>query len=230
MGKQNANGAVSLRAASEELGKQLIKLYKSKSFTRTGKDLADLLFNTGIEAGALISGISEVTDRRTKISTANKAILMLNQTMYIANIMQMADFYRPVQVKPIISYIEKLIEGLRELLHNVPDAQRRIVFKNPIDTVSSRLDPSARETTVEIASVAVAAEPQTALAVKEVTVAESLPQTVSSTKEQASSAPKEENYSASTKLPEPAAPKKLPKPAVDEEYEEYVAEGWEEET
>lgn len=126
------NGVKSMAAASEELSRELIVLYKSKSFTRAGKELADLLFRTGIEAGALLSGVSELTDRGEKIRTANHALLKLNQTMYIANVMQMAEYYRLSQVAPLIDYCKLIIDGLRELLSNVPETVRKIHFRAPV--------------------------------------------------------------------------------------------------
>lgn len=126
MAKKNETQPNSLVSASEELGKVLITLYKSKSFTRAGKDLADTLFKSGVQAGALVSGIAELTDRSAKIAAANDAILKLNEVLYIAKIMQTADYYRPSQVNPLVNYITKMITGLRELLHNVPEVRRRI--------------------------------------------------------------------------------------------------------
>jgi hypothetical protein len=124
--KEETKQGNSMVAASEELSKLLIKLYKSKSFTHAGKSLADMLFKSGIEAGSLISGISELTERQAKINAANQAILQLNQTAYIANVMQMADFYRASQVKPLTSYVRQVINALRELLISVPEPIRKI--------------------------------------------------------------------------------------------------------
>ncbi len=126
MAKKHENKTNSLVTASDELGKVLITLYKSKSFTRAGKDLADTLFKSGVQAGALVSGIAELTERSAKISAANEAILKLNEVLYIAKIMQTADYYRPSQVNPLVAYVQKMIKGLRELLHNVPEVRRRI--------------------------------------------------------------------------------------------------------
>lgn len=141
--KNVKNSVSSMLSASEELSRLLIKLYKSKSFTRAGKGLADMLFKTGIEAGALLSGISELTDRTEKIKAANSAILQLNQTVYIANVMQMADFYRASQVMPLISYIKQVIEGLRELLLNVPATVRKINFRSPVAVAASEIAAAA---------------------------------------------------------------------------------------
>lgn len=141
--KNIKNSVSSMLSASEELSRLLIKLYKSKSFTRAGKELADMLFKAGIEAGSLLSGISELTERTEKIKTANRAILQLNQTVYIANVMQMADFYRASQVMPLISYIKQVIEGLRELLLNVPATVRKINFRSPVAVAASEIAAAA---------------------------------------------------------------------------------------
>lgn len=132
---KKSNETLSLYAASEELARQLIKLYKAKTFVRSGKDLAELLFKSGIEAGSFISGISELSDRQAKIDAANQAILKLNQTMYVANVMQVAEYYTLKQVKPLIQYIGMILNALRDLLNKVPETQRVIRVVNPVDVV-----------------------------------------------------------------------------------------------
>lgn len=129
--KQVEKVTISMYAASEELAMQLIKLQRAKSFVRVGKDWADMLFKSGVEAGALLSGISELCDRQAKIDAANQAVIKLNQTMYLANIMRSAGFYTTKQIAPLLRYVGKLLNGLRELLASVPATRRVIRVENP---------------------------------------------------------------------------------------------------
>jgi hypothetical protein len=139
MAKNEKSNTVSLREVSEELGRRLVKLYQSEVFVREGKELCDSLFRTGIEAGALISGIPELTDRRSKIHTANQAILKLDQTIYMANIMLVAGYYRPQQVRSLMDYMWRIIDGLRDLLKRVPEPKRKVHIKYS-DGTSADLD------------------------------------------------------------------------------------------
>jgi hypothetical protein len=162
-GKDGKKQVNAMANASEELSKLLIKLYKSKSFTHAGKSLADMLFKSGIEAGALISGIGELTERTAKISAANQAILKLNKTKYLASVMEMADFYRAGQVKPIISYIKQIIEGLRELLLSVPEPVKKIRVQSAQAVFQPVAQTVAEQPAVASAPVAAVAEEQAQL-------------------------------------------------------------------
>ena len=111
---------ITLAAASEELATRLVKVYKCQTFVRAGKDLAEMLFKTGVESGALLSGIAELPDRQAKIDAANQAIIKLNPVLYIADVMCKAELYKPAQVEPLTQYISKVIAALKELLSSAP--------------------------------------------------------------------------------------------------------------
>lgn len=126
MAKKQTENEISLRSAGEELGKLLIKLYNVRIFPRSGKVFADRLFETGIEAGSLVTGIHRLTEREEKIRTANRAVLALNEIIYICNLMESAGYYKHAEVKDIEEYAEKILLGLQDLLNSVPVQQRRI--------------------------------------------------------------------------------------------------------
>ncbi|MGN0815071.1 MAG: hypothetical protein ACI4MH_07555 [Candidatus Coproplasma sp.] len=130
-------GTITLAAASEELATRLVKVYKCQTFVRTGKDLAEMLFKTGVEAGAVLSGIAELPSRQAKIDAANQAIIKLNQVQYIADVMCKAELYKPAQVEPLTQYIAKVIAALKELLASVPEVRRVIRLDTPVGVVDT---------------------------------------------------------------------------------------------
>ena len=128
---------ITLAAASEELATRLVKVYKCQTFVRAGKDLAEMLFKTGVEAGAVLSGIAELPGRQAKIDAANQAIIKLNQVLYIADVMCKAELYKPAQVEPLTQYISKVIAALKELLSSVPEVRRVIRVNTPVGVVDT---------------------------------------------------------------------------------------------
>lgn len=126
MAQKQSESEISLRTAGEELGKLLIKLYNVRIFPRAGKIFADKLFETGIEAGSLVTGIPRLTEREAKIRTANQAVLKLNEVIYVCGVMADAGFYKAGEVKPVQEYAEKILLGLEDLLNAVPVQPRRI--------------------------------------------------------------------------------------------------------
>lgn len=103
---------------SAELGKKLIKLYGEKIFPRQGKVFADMLFQTGIEAGTYIASLANIEERSVKIELATNAMVKLNQTAYLINVMKEADYYTAVQVVDIEEYMKSLLDAMHELLNN----------------------------------------------------------------------------------------------------------------
>lgn len=126
MAKQKDRSNLTLDEASDELRVLLVKLYKSKIFIRAGKELSSMLFSSGVEAGSLIAGITALTERNGKIAAANQAILKLSQTQYILKTMELADLYRAADVAELSEFIGDVIDGLREMLADVPAPQRTI--------------------------------------------------------------------------------------------------------
>jgi hypothetical protein len=110
-------------------------MYKSKTFVRLGKELADMAFKNGFEGGALVASIPLLTDRQAKISTANEAILKLNQLTYLLNAMVKADLYEQSQTVKVYNYADQIVLALKEMLSKVTQPQRKITVKTPI-TVS----------------------------------------------------------------------------------------------
>jgi hypothetical protein len=120
----------SLSEAADELMSMLTVLYKGKTFVRTGKDLATNLFEKGLEAGSLLASIEDLTDQGVKIHTANQAILRLNQTSFILKAMEMADLYSKDDIVDLVSFIDLIIEGLRDLLIKARPSKRVVPVRN----------------------------------------------------------------------------------------------------
>lgn len=112
---ENQN-TVSYREVSQTLGTKLIKLYAAKIFPRQGKVFADMLFQTGVEAGTYITSLEDVDDRGLKTEIASKAMVKLNQMAYILSIMREAGYYSAEQTSDLSEYIKGLIRAMRELL------------------------------------------------------------------------------------------------------------------
>jgi hypothetical protein len=129
--KINNGGRITLADASLELSNLFIKLYKEKTFIRSGKDLADKLFECGLEGGSLVGSIPLFSDRALKINAINQALLKINQARYILNAMLSAEFYTASQVNHLLSYLDEIIKGLKQLLDSIPAPQRKITVKSP---------------------------------------------------------------------------------------------------
>lgn len=106
----------SYREVSAELGRKLIKLYEVKIFPRQGKIFADKLFESGIEAGSYLAALSDIEERAVKINLATNAMIHLNQTEYLVNVMLEAGYYSPVHVVEIQDYLDGLTHAMKELL------------------------------------------------------------------------------------------------------------------
>lgn len=144
------NGTITFATASEELAVRLVKVYKSQTFVHSGKELADELFKTGVEAGALLSGIPELTARQAKIDAANQAIIKLKQVSYIADVMCKAELYKSAEITPLVQYINHTVNALKELLSSIPEEQPivrvaqpvAVTVKNPVITTKPVLPTS----------------------------------------------------------------------------------------
>jgi hypothetical protein len=140
MGKTNNNttttGSITLTEASEQLSDLLVEMYKAKTFIRFGKDLFDLALTNGFEGGALVSSIPNLTDRATKIATANSAILKLSQMIYVLDGMVKADLYTDGQIIKVKMYTIDILNALKEMLSNVSLPQKKITVKSPISVSS----------------------------------------------------------------------------------------------
>lgn len=149
--KKQSDGTISLEEAGNELAVRLVKLYQSQTFIRSGKELAETLFKTGVEAGSMLSGIAELTSRQAKTDAANRAILKLNQVSYICKVMCMAELYRPEQTEPLVKYVGHVINALRELLNSAPEVQRVIRINSPVGVIDAN---RSKQPTVIINSAA----------------------------------------------------------------------------
>ncbi len=107
------------KASAAEFGKRLTALYKLKFFPRLGKEFADELFKSGVEAGAKISALSNISDAGNKIRVATDALVTLNQVAFAAQVMVEGGFYTAEQTAPVNAYIEKLIDALSGLISSV---------------------------------------------------------------------------------------------------------------
>lgn len=101
---------------SAELGKKLLKLYGLKIFPRMGKIFADMLFQTGVEAGALLCSLEDVFDYGSRATLATQATVKLNQAAYILGIMKEAGYYTEDDVKELEESIDELVQNTRPLL------------------------------------------------------------------------------------------------------------------
>ena len=134
------------RQASDELAHRLITLYGAKIFPRQGKVFADMLFQTGIEAGSYVATLGEVDEKNAKIDLANKALLKLTQTDYILSVMHEGKYYEASQVEDLELFIRELIKAIRDLLNILygPDANRFYTQMRPVfvPTVNAYQQPA----------------------------------------------------------------------------------------
>lgn len=140
MAKRESN----YKASAAEFGKRLTALYKLKIFPRLGRELAEKLFVSGVEAGANISALSSISDAGNKVRVATDAIVKLNETAFAAEVMVEGKFYTADQVAPLTVYVDKLIEALGKLVSSVkvrqtevekprrPRTQRVVVEQKPV--------------------------------------------------------------------------------------------------
>lgn len=130
----------SYKEVSAELGRKLIKLYNAKVFPRQGKIFADKLFQSGIEAGAYLAALADIEERNVKINLATNAMIQLNQTEYLVNVMLEAGYYAPFQIVEIQEYLDGLTHAMKELLvaayaqmHS--ESKHTVVASAPMQTV-----------------------------------------------------------------------------------------------
>ena len=121
---EETKNVASYKEVSEELGKKLIKLYGVKIFPRQGKVFADMLFQTGIEAGTYIASLTDIDERGIRIKLATEAMVKLNQTMYLITVMKEARYYEPHQVAEMEDFMQELLRAMRNVL-NTAFAQGR---------------------------------------------------------------------------------------------------------
>lgn len=132
----------SYKEVSAELGRKLIKLYGVKVFPRQGKIFADKLFQSGIEAGSYLAALADIEERTVKINLATNAMIQLNQTEYLINVMKEAGYYAPVHVVEIQEYLDGLTNAMRELLISAyaqmrTESVRPVVASAPMQSVPS---------------------------------------------------------------------------------------------
>lgn len=106
----------SYKEVSTELGKKLVKLYGVKIFPRQGKIFADMLFQSGVEAGSYLAALEDIEERTVKINLATNAMVQLNQTEYLIGVMLEAGYYLPAHVAEIQEYLDGLTHAMKELL------------------------------------------------------------------------------------------------------------------
>ncbi len=130
--EQDQNGRTeSYAQAADELGKRLIALYNVRVFPRIGKVFADTLFQTGVEAGSYITSLADIVDIDAKVEAANKAVLKLNQTVYVLNVMKRAGYYTEAQAAPTAEYINGLLKAVKSLLQQANARQARPAAPKP---------------------------------------------------------------------------------------------------
>ncbi len=130
----------SYKEVSTELSKKLIKLYNAKIFPRQGKIFADMLFQSGIEAGSYLAALADIEERMVKINLATNAMIHLNQTEYLVNVMREAGYYAPYQVAEFEEFLDVLTRAMKDLLINAYEQMRTknvqtVVAKAPLQSI-----------------------------------------------------------------------------------------------
>ena len=153
----------SYKEVSAELGKKLIKLYGEKIFPRQGKVFADMLFQSGIEAGSYLAALADIEERSVKINLATNAMIQLNRTEYLVQVMREAGYYAPVNVVEIEEYLDGLTRAMKDLLISAyaqmhAESVRPVVASAPLQTVPTP-EKRKNEKTNPAATVVNAATP-----------------------------------------------------------------------
>ena len=129
------------KTSATEFGKRLTALYRLKIFPRLGNEFADKLYKSGIEAGANILTLGNLSDADSKLKVGCDAIVKLNEVAFAMQVMVEGGFYTPDEVAPVNAYVEKLIEALGKLIASIKErqvasekaryaqAQRRVVIE-----------------------------------------------------------------------------------------------------
>ena len=138
----------SYKEVSAELGRKLIKLYGAKIFPRQGKIFADMLFQSGIEAGSYLAALADIEERTVKINLATNAMIQLNQTEYLVGVMLEAGYYSQVQVVEIQEYLDGLTRAMKDLLISAyaqmgSENVRSVVANAPLQSVPTPARPKA---------------------------------------------------------------------------------------
>ena len=133
----------SYKEVSGELGKKLVKLYGAKIFPRQGKVFADMLFQTGVEAGTYIAALTDTNERGIRIKMATEAIVKLNQTVYLINVMKEARYYEKQQVAEIEAFLQELLRAMRNVL-NTAFEQGRAHQQHPVAPKFRQVAPKAQ--------------------------------------------------------------------------------------
>ncbi len=110
---------VSYQQAADELRDNLIKIYNTKIFPRVGKNFADQLFTSGIEAGGFLSALSDIDEIHVKRDIAQSALVRLKRADYILNTMKAAGYYTPKEAEDLQVFFNKIIPAVRALLVEV---------------------------------------------------------------------------------------------------------------
>lgn len=96
-----------------DFGNKLVKLYGLKIFPRMGKVFADMLFQTGVEAGAIAASLEEIYDYAAKANLVTQATVKLNQVAYILGIMKQAGYYTQEEVAEVEEATEELLQNVK---------------------------------------------------------------------------------------------------------------------
>ena len=145
----------SYKEVSAELGRKLLKLYGVKIFPRQGKVFADMLFQSGIEAGSYLAALADIEERTVKINLATNAMIQLNRTEYLISVMKEAGYYAPVHVVEIQEYLDGLTNAMRELLIAAyaqmrTDNVRPVVANAPLQSVPKTARPRPEQPEVNL--------------------------------------------------------------------------------
>lgn len=118
-----AKNASNYKSSATEFGKRLTALYKLKVFPRLGREFAEELFKSGVQAGANVSALSSIADAENKVRVATDAIVKLNETAFAAQVMVEGGYYTEDQTAPLTVYVDKLIEALGKLIDSIKARQ-----------------------------------------------------------------------------------------------------------
>ena len=133
------------RRASDELARRLLLLYNERIFPRQGKVFADMLFQTGIEAGSIVATLGEVDEKNAKIELANQALLKLTQTDYLLTVLHRGKFYETSQVEELDLFLNALIKSVRDLRNTLygPETSRFYTQMHAVNMPAAAAQPMA---------------------------------------------------------------------------------------
>lgn len=133
------------RRASDELARRLLLLYNERIFPRQGKVFADMLFQTGIEAGSIVATLGEVDEKNAKIELSNQALLKLTQTDYLLTVLHRGKFYETSQVEELELFLNALIKSVRDLRNTLygPETSRFYTQMHAVNMPVTAAQPMA---------------------------------------------------------------------------------------